>query len=143
MRTPLIGAVCLGFTFTITSVARSQQGVSAASRQRSQVAAQHQRGLRDDGCARCRVWVGGVDNTTVYILDPEATTAPNDYRGRPVSWYDAGFMRVVYYSSPGVVYASHQLRSDPPPTWTQAQRDSIRREACLAVNLQFGTNRPC
>ncbi len=83
---------------------RAQQ---SPAKQRAALAAQQQKALRDEGCARCRVWVSGKDSVTLNVLDPEAPSGDNDYKGRPVLWFSAGFTKVIYYSAPGRVYAQH------------------------------------
>jgi hypothetical protein len=65
--------------------------------------------LRREGCSSCAVRVSGPESRTVEILDPKATHTDNDYRGRPIFWYNAGFRTVIYFSAPGVVYARHSM----------------------------------
>ena len=99
-------AILLGLVDSLSSQQRAP--ITQAGRDRARLAASFQQSFREEGCAACRTWVSGPDNTTVKILDPEATTTPNDYNGRPVFWYNAGFTKVIYYSAPGVVYAQHE-----------------------------------
>mgnify|MGYP001483991696 CR=1 FL=1 len=80
---------------------------SSGENDRAQMAANLQAALREEGCGSCRVWVGGQGNTSLYVLDPQASYTPNDYQGYPYAWCNSGFKRVTYYSREGVVYASH------------------------------------
>ena len=75
--------------------------------QRARLAANHESALQNEGCGACKVWVGGPDNTALYVLDPTAPNGDNDYLGLPVFWFNAGFTKVIYYSAPGEEYARH------------------------------------
>jgi hypothetical protein len=90
-------------------IAGSQLEAQSA-KARARAAREHQSALREEGCGGCRVWVTGKDSTVLRILDPEATSTPNDYKGYPALWCDKmfGFREVVYYSSRGRVYAQHK-----------------------------------
>jgi hypothetical protein len=103
---PMLPAILICILALTSREARAQASTQAG-RDRAAAAAQHQAALRDEGCSGCKVWVSGVDNTSLYILDPEARTTPNDYNGYPVAWCNNGFRRVTYYSAQGVVYAAH------------------------------------
>jgi hypothetical protein len=70
---------------------------------RARAAEQQEEALRSEGCSDCKVWVSGVGNRTLHVLDPEASSIDSDYSGTPVFWYSIGFTKVIYYSQPGVV----------------------------------------
>lgn len=105
---------------------------------RAVIAANMQSEFRSEGCSGCRVWVSGPENRKVEILDTEAERTPNDYDGRPMFWYNAGFRTVIYYSRPGVVYAKHTLETDLGPAKTAADKAAARREACKGISEVFG-----
>jgi hypothetical protein len=88
-------------------VARNVEAQSATTR--AEMARLHQAALRSEGCSSCKVWVSGDNNTVVHILDTQAQTVPNDYKGYPLFWCrgNIGFKRVIFYFAPGRVYAQH------------------------------------
>lgn len=92
----------------------TQRVLAQAAPARAEAARTMQASLRDDGCSGCRVWVSGPESRTVHVLDMEALTKSNDYKQRPTYWYNVGFSEVIYYSSPGVVYARHSNRPVTP-----------------------------
>jgi hypothetical protein len=100
---PVLGA----FTFLLVAPGDLIAQRSPA-KERARAAANQQAALREDGCGACRVWVSGPDNSSLHILDPEARTTPNDYRGYPTLWCSFGFRTVTYYTRRNAVYVQHK-----------------------------------
>jgi hypothetical protein len=68
-------ALSLGLALALTP----RPALSQSSSARAEAAQRQEEALRNDGCAGCRAWVSGADNTTIHILDLQAATTPNDW----------------------------------------------------------------
>jgi hypothetical protein len=129
LKYALLALIFMGFT-------GSASGQNPTARQ--ELADLIQSTLRSEGCRSCKVWVSGDGNRTIHVLDTEATTTINDYKGRPVLYYNAGFRTVIYYSRPNVVYARHSLDTEPRPARTPEDKAAARREGCKGTEAVYG-----